>query len=140
MYRIVHILITLFLITGDLGISRDLSSVGKCSFEHPECKLRRRCSQGQRRMPLRKYHHDTLDQLLTNCNARAMRYYRIWIYTCNAVLFLSVMIFCAVAGRVLVADYRRYLIPNLALYQPSFLYAYLALFTQSGVLQVYIKF
>lgn len=81
---------------------------------------------------------DTLDQILTSCNARAMRYYRIWIYTCNAVLFLSVLAFCAVAGRVLVGDYRRYLIPNLALYQPSFLYAYLALFTQSGVLQVYI--
>ncbi|GLV41611.1 Tetraspanin 5D [Carabus blaptoides fortunei] len=122
-----------------------------------ECTLRERFRPGRatqpRRMPLRKVRaasasadtdanrnglsrQDTLDQILTSCNARAMRYYRIWIYTCNAVLFLSVLAFCAVAGRVLVGDYRRYLIPNLALYQPSFLYAYLALFTQSGVLQV----
>lgn len=77
-----------------------------------------------------------IDQLFTNCNTRAMRYYRIWIYTCNAVLLVSMLGFCAVAGKTLLVDYRRRLIPSLTLYQPSFLYAYLAIFTQSGVIQI----
>ncbi|XP_067014041.1 uncharacterized protein [Anabrus simplex] len=71
-----------------------------------------------------------------SCNAKAMRYYRLWIYTCNAVLLLSVLGFAIVAGKIVVADPRRYLVPGLSLYQPSFLYAYLALATQSGLLQV----
>ncbi|KDQ65252.1 hypothetical protein L798_04842, partial [Zootermopsis nevadensis] len=66
----------------------------------------------------------------------AMRYYRLWIYTCNAVLLVSVLGFAIVAGRIVVADPRRYLVPGLSLYQPSFLYAYLALATQSGLLQL----
>ena len=65
-----------------------------------------------------------------------MRYYRLWIYTCNAVLLVSVLGFAIVAGRIIVADPRRYLVPGLSLYQPSFLYAYLALATQSGLLQL----
>jgi hypothetical protein len=65
-----------------------------------------------------------------------MRYYRLWIYTCNAVLLISVLGFAIVAGRIVVTDPRRYLVPGLSLYQPSFLYAYLALATQSGLLQV----
>jgi hypothetical protein len=65
-----------------------------------------------------------------------MRYYRLWIYTCNAVLLVSVLGFAIVAGRIVVADPRRYLVPGLSLYQPSFLYAYLALATQSGLLQL----
>lgn len=68
--------------------------------------------------------------------ATAMRYYRLWIYTCNAVLLVSVLGFAIVAGRIVVADPRRYLVPGLSLYQPSFLYAYLALATQSGLLQL----
>lgn len=63
---------------------------------------------------------------------RLHRYYRLWIYTCNAVLLMAVIIFCCVAGKVLLADYRRLLINGLNLGQPSFLYAYLALLVQSG--------
>ncbi|XP_047106591.1 uncharacterized protein LOC124775804 [Schistocerca piceifrons] len=70
------------------------------------------------------------------CKTTAMRYYRLWIYTCNAVLLVSVLGFAIVAGRIVVADPRRYLVPGLSLYQPSFLYAYLALATQSGLLQL----
>jgi hypothetical protein len=60
------------------------------------------------------------------------RYYRLWIYTCNAVLLMAVIIFCGVAGKVLLADYRRLLVNGLSLTQPSFVYAYLALLVQSG--------
>ncbi|XP_024083792.1 leukocyte antigen CD37-like [Cimex lectularius] len=64
-----------------------------------------------------------------------MRYYRLWIYTCNALLFISVVGFCVVATKVLVLDPRRLLIPSLSLSQPSFLYAYATLIFQSGLLQ-----
>lgn len=86
------------------------------------------------------YHHSvsnaSIQAFKTSCNTRAMRYYRLWIYTCNAVLLVSVLGFAIVAGRIVVADPRRYLVPGLSLYQPSFLYAYLALATQSGLLQL----
>lgn len=64
-----------------------------------------------------------------------MRYYRLWIYTCNAVLLASVLGFCVVAAWIFVFDPKRVLIPGLSLTQPSFLYAYLALSFQSGFLQ-----
>ncbi|XP_018320536.1 CD63 antigen-like [Agrilus planipennis] len=67
---------------------------------------------------------------------RAMRYYRLWIYTCNAALFMAAIAFCGAAARTLIFDYRRQLVPSLTLYQPSFLYACLALATQGGALQV----
>lgn len=60
------------------------------------------------------------------------RYYRLWIYTCNAVLLMAVIVFCGVAGKVLMADYKRLLVGGLNLGQPSFIYAYLALLVQSG--------
>lgn len=60
------------------------------------------------------------------------RYYRLWIYTCNAVLLMAVIVFCGVAGKVLLADYKRLLVNGLNLGQPSFIYAYLALLVQSG--------
>lgn len=60
------------------------------------------------------------------------RYYRLWIYTCNAVLLMAVIVFCGVAGKVLLLDYRRLLVNGLNLTQPSFIYAYLALLVQSG--------
>lgn len=69
-------------------------------------------------------------------DVKAMRYYRLWIYTCNAVLLMAVIIFCGVAGKVLVADYRRLLVTGLNLGQPNFIYAYLALLVQSGFLQL----
>ncbi|XP_044729782.1 uncharacterized protein LOC123293132 [Chrysoperla carnea] len=98
--------------------------------------------QDQQRKPMLLQKHPSrtsqthIDKIFTNCNTRAMRYYRIWIYTCNAVLLVSMLGFCAVAGKTILGDYRRHLIPSLALYQPSFLYAYLAIFTQSGVIQI----
>ncbi|KAK7602812.1 hypothetical protein V9T40_006786 [Parthenolecanium corni] len=67
---------------------------------------------------------------------RAMRYYRIWIYTCNAVLFVCVIGFIIVACKVVVADPRRTLIPDFTLTHPSLLYAYFALIVQSGFLQL----
>ncbi|XP_077293832.1 tetraspanin-1-like [Arctopsyche grandis] len=74
--------------------------------------------------------------LLANCNAaKAMRYYRLWIYTCNGALLLAVLVFCAVAGRTLVGDYRRRLVPGFALHQPSLLCAGAALLAQAGFLQ-----
>lgn len=45
---------------------------------------------------------------------------------------MAVIIFCGVAGKVLIADYKRLLVSGLNLGQPSFLYAYLALLVQSG--------
>lgn len=45
---------------------------------------------------------------------------------------MAVIIFCGIAGKVLLADYRRLLINGLSLTQPSFVYAYLALLVQSG--------
>lgn len=65
------------------------------------------------------------------------RYYRLWIYTCNAVLFMAVIVFCGVAGKVLVADYKRLLVNGLNLGQPSFIYAYLALLIQSGTAKIF---
>ncbi|CAH0557126.1 unnamed protein product [Brassicogethes aeneus] len=66
----------------------------------------------------------------------AMRYYRLWIYTCNTALLAGALAFTGAAARTLLFDFRRSLIPSLALYQPSFLYAYLALMTQGGALQL----
>ena len=51
------------------------------------------------------------------------------------VLFLSVFVFVSTAAWVF-SDRRRLLIPSVRLYHPSFLYAYLALTLQGGVVQV----
>ncbi|BES95390.1 Tetraspanin family [Nesidiocoris tenuis] len=64
-----------------------------------------------------------------------MRYYRLWIYTCNGLLFMSAIGFSIVLAKVLVLDPRRQLVPTLSLAQPSFLYAVAALLFQSGVIQ-----
>lgn len=65
-----------------------------------------------------------------------MRYYRLWIYTCNTLLLMSVVGFSVAAARVLVFDMRRHLVPGLSLTQPGFLYAYAVLVFQSGFLQL----
>lgn len=52
---------------------------------------------------------------------------------------MAVIIFCCVAGKVLLADYRRLLIHGLNLGQPSFVYAYLALLIQSGKCNSFIS-
>ncbi|RZF35020.1 hypothetical protein LSTR_LSTR013037, partial [Laodelphax striatellus] len=73
---------------------------------------------------------------LTLPTGKAMRYYRLWIYTCNAVLLMSVIGFCVVAAKVLVFEPKRQLVPGMSLTQPSFVYAYLTLSFQSGLLQL----
>lgn len=89
----------------------------------------------RRRMPLRRA-GGSVAAGAANFGGRAMRYYRLWIYTCNTALLAGALAFCGAATRTLLMDYRRSLIPSLTLYQPSFLYAYLALATQGGALQL----
>lgn len=64
---------------------------------------------------------------------KAMRYYRLWIYTCNVVLLLGVMVFAVTAGSVL-GNIRSRFVP-VPMYHPTFIYAYLALVAQGGLLQ-----
>lgn len=64
---------------------------------------------------------------------KAMRYYRLWIYTCNVVLLLGVVVFAVTAGSVL-SDPRSRFVP-VPMYHPTFIYAYLALVAQGGLLQ-----
>ncbi|XP_035211655.1 CD151 antigen-like [Stegodyphus dumicola] len=65
---------------------------------------------------------------------RAMRYYRLWIYSCNLVLLVSVVAFVSTAAWI-VSDFRMSLFPSIDLRHPSLLYAYLALALQGGILQ-----
>lgn len=90
----------------------------------------------RRRMPLRSRTNGTAASGAAGVGGRAMRYYRLWIYTCNTALLAGALAFCGAATKTLLLDYRRTLIPSLTLYQPSFLYAYLALATQGGALQL----
>ena len=55
------------------------------------------------------------------------------------VLFISILAFCA-AGSLILSDNRRQLLHSVQLYQPSFLYAYLAIFMQGGVIQVRMSY
>ena len=55
------------------------------------------------------------------------------------VLFISILAFCA-AGCLILSDNRRQLLHSVQLYQPSFLYAYLAIFMQGGVIQVRMSY
>nr|XP_034185855.1 uncharacterized protein LOC117606925 [Osmia lignaria] len=69
----------------------------------------------------------------------AMRYYRLWIYTCNLVLLGSALGFAAAVSRTLLftSDPRRYLVPGVPrAFDPTALYAYLALATQLGLVQL----
>lgn len=89
----------------------------------------------RRRMPLRRV-GGRVATGASGLGGRAMRYYRLWIYTCNTALLAGAIAFCGAAARTVLFDFRRSLIPSLTLYQPSFLYAYLALATQGGALQL----
>lgn len=66
---------------------------------------------------------------------KAMQYYRIWIYSCNAALFIGTFIY-VVAFITVITDSRLSLFPNIRLYHPSFIYAYLAIIIQGGLVQV----
>ncbi|XP_064113239.1 uncharacterized protein LOC135219936 [Macrobrachium nipponense] len=65
---------------------------------------------------------------------KAMRYYRLWIYTCNAVLLVSVFVFMGVAAGVVSHPYFS-LVPAPPAYHPTLLYGYVALLLQAGILQ-----
>jgi hypothetical protein len=69
----------------------------------------------------------------------AMRYYRLWIYACNVVLLGSAVGFAAAISRTLLfsGDPRRYLVPGIPrAYDPTAVYAYLALTLQLGLVQL----
>ncbi|XP_033232224.1 uncharacterized protein LOC117183134 [Belonocnema kinseyi] len=69
----------------------------------------------------------------------AMRYYRLWIYACNIVLLGSAFGFAAAVSRTLLfsGDPRRYLVPGVPrAFDPTALYAYLALAIQLGLVQL----
>ncbi|XP_034943470.1 uncharacterized protein [Chelonus insularis] len=69
----------------------------------------------------------------------AMRYYRLWIYACNIVLLGSALGLAAAVAQTLLfsGDPRRYLIPGVPrALDPTALYAYLALATQLGLVQL----
>ncbi|XP_015585780.1 uncharacterized protein LOC107263279 [Cephus cinctus] len=68
----------------------------------------------------------------------AMRYYRLWIYACNIVVFGSAVGLATAVSRTLLfsGDPRRQLIPGVPrAFDPTALYAYLALATQLGLMQ-----
>lgn len=65
---------------------------------------------------------------------QAMRYYRLWIYTCNVALLGSALAFIVAATWTL-SDFRASLVPGIGLADPSFAYAVAALLLQGGVLQ-----
>src|SRR5437660_52818 len=65
----------------------------------------------------------------------AMKYYRMWIYSCNLALLISTLVFIILSIWTF-ADYHMELFPTIRLYQPSFLYGYVALILQGGILQV----
>ncbi|XP_076371207.1 tetraspanin-11-like isoform X2 [Tachypleus tridentatus] len=64
----------------------------------------------------------------------AMRYYRLWIYTCNLILLFSVLIFVCLAAWIC-SDHHMVLFPYIRFHQPILVYAYFALILQGGVLQ-----
>ncbi|GAB6018575.1 hypothetical protein CHUAL_000267 [Chamberlinius hualienensis] len=61
-----------------------------------------------------------------------MRYYRLWIYLCNVVLFLGMITFTLVAGTML-TDPRTRMV-QLPMHHPTFIYAYITLVVQGGIL------
>ncbi|XP_076307877.1 tetraspanin-14-like isoform X2 [Tachypleus tridentatus] len=65
---------------------------------------------------------------------RAMRYYRLWIYSCNLALLFSVLIFVSLAAWIL-SDHHMALFPYIRYHQPTLVYAYFALALQGGILQ-----
>lgn len=66
---------------------------------------------------------------------KAMRYYRVWIYSCNAALFAATLFFL-ITFAWLAADSRLPLFPSIKMYHPTIIYAMLALLVQAGIVQV----
>lgn len=64
-----------------------------------------------------------------------MRYYRVWIYSCNLALFLATIIFITLFIWLL-TDIHLSLFTSIHFYDPTFIYGFSALVLQGGVLQV----
>ena len=78
---------------------------------------------------------DKREHMFLRAMSKAMRYYRVWIYSSSLLLFLATFIY-AVAFLTVIVDERLNFFPNIRLYQPSFIYSYCAILVQGGLLQV----
>ncbi|XP_075680601.1 uncharacterized protein LOC113791597 [Dermatophagoides pteronyssinus] len=96
---------------------------------YPQRSLLHRYHFGRRAAIGEKHEHMFLRAI-----GKAMQYYRIWIYSCNAALFIGTFIY-VVAFITVITDSRLSLFPNIRLYHPSFIYAYLAIIIQGGLVQ-----
>lgn len=77
------------------------------------------------------------EHMFLRAMSKAMRYYRIWIYSANVALFLGTLIY-TIAFLSVIGDERLSFFPAIRLYQPSFIYSYAAILVQGGLLQVSI--
>lgn len=75
------------------------------------------------------------EHMFLRAMSKAMRYYRIWIYSANVALFLGTLVY-TVAFLSVIGDERLSFFPAIRLYQPSFIYSYCAILVQGGLLQV----
>lgn len=75
------------------------------------------------------------EHMFLRAMSKAMRYYRIWIYSANVALFLGTLVY-TIAFLSVISDERLNFFPNIRLYQPSFIYSYCAILVQGGLLQV----
>lgn len=74
------------------------------------------------------------EHMFLRAMSKAMRYYRIWIYSCNVALFIGTLIY-TIAFMSIIGDSTLYFFPNIRLYQPTFIYSYFAIIVQGGLLQ-----
>ncbi|RWS25401.1 tetraspanin-1-like protein, partial [Leptotrombidium deliense] len=65
---------------------------------------------------------------------KAMRYYRVWIYSCNLVLLVSTLVFLFLSIWI-TTDFHMSLFPSVRMYDPSILYGYFAVLLQGGIIQ-----
>lgn len=75
------------------------------------------------------------EHMFLRAMSKAMRYYRIWIYSANVALFLGTLVY-SIAFLSVIGDERLSFFPAIRLYQPSFIYSYCAILVQGGLLQV----
>lgn len=74
------------------------------------------------------------EHMFLRAMSKAMRYYRIWIYSANVALFLGTLVY-TIAFLSVIGDERLSFFPAIRLYQPSFIYSYCAILVQGGLLQ-----
>ena len=76
------------------------------------------------------------EHMFLRAMSKAMRYYRIWIYSCNVALFVGTLIYF-VAFLTVITDSRLNFFNNfIRLHEPSLIYSYCAILIQGGLLQV----